>query len=146
MYWLKNRENLKEEEKSRLDKLLQMNLKTSRSYRLKLDLQELWKMSDPDAAQRFLKRWFWRATHSRLKPICEFGWTIKRHWDGILNIVGSRISNGVLEAMNGSVQTLKREARGYRNTENFITMIYLRLGKLTLSEVAGLRQLSNTIE
>lgn len=145
MYWLKNRENLKEEEKSRLDTLLQMNLKTSRTYRLKLDLQELWKMSDPKAAQQFLKRWFWRATHSRIKIIQEFGWTIKRHWDGILNIVGSRISNGVLEAMNGSVQTLKREARGYRNTENFITMIFLRLGKLTLSETAGLRQLSNTI-
>lgn len=146
MFWLKNRENLKVEEKSQLDKLLQMNLKTARAYRLKLDLQELWKMLDPDAAQRFLKHWFWRATHSRLKPIREFGWTIKRHWDGILNIVGSTISNGILEAMNGSVQTLKREARGYRNTENFITMIYLRLGKFELSEVAGLRQLSNNIE
>ena len=30
MFWLKNRENLKEEEKAKLDKLLQMNLKTSR--------------------------------------------------------------------------------------------------------------------
>ena len=66
MYWLKNRENLKVDEKSRLDKLLQMNLKTSRVYRLKLDLQELWRMSDPEAAHKFLNRWFWRVTHSRL--------------------------------------------------------------------------------
>lgn len=72
-FWLKNREKLKEDEKSRLDKLLQMNLKTSRTYRLKLDLKELWKMSDPDAAQRFLIRWFWRVIHRRLKPISEFG-------------------------------------------------------------------------
>ena len=64
MFWLKNRENLKDEERAQLDKLLQMNLKTSRAYRSKLDLQELWKMSDFDAAQEFLKRWFWRATHS----------------------------------------------------------------------------------
>lgn len=146
MCWLKNRENLKEEEKVHLDKLLQMNLKTARAYRLKLDLQELWKMSDFDAAQEFLKRWFWRATHSRLKPIQELGWTIKRHWEGILNIAGSKISNGVIEAINGSVQILKREARGYRNTGNFITMIYLRLGKLELAEVVGFRQLSDDIE
>ena len=89
MFWLKNRENLREEERSQLDKLLQMNLKTSRAYRLKLDLQELWKMSDIEAARKFLKSWFWRATHSRLKPIQDLGWTIKRHWDGILNIVGA---------------------------------------------------------
>ena len=146
MFWLKNRENLTEEEKSRLDRLLQMNLKTARAYRLKLDLQELWKMTDFEAAQKILKRWFWRATHSRLKPLQELGWTIKRHWEGILNIAGSKISNGILEAMNGSVQTLKREARGYRNPENFITMIYLRLGKLDLTEAVGLRQLSNIIE
>lgn len=98
LFWLKNRENLKNEERTQLDKLLQMNLKTSRAYRSKLDLQELWKMSDFDAAQEFLKRWLWRATHSRIKQIQDFEWTIKRHWDGILNIVRSSISNGVLEA------------------------------------------------
>jgi transposase len=62
---------------------------------------------------------------------------IKRHWEGILNIAGSVISNGIIEALNG-VQTLKRQARGYRNTDNFIIMIYLRLGRIDLSETVGL--------
>jgi transposase len=143
-FWLKNRENLSDEDKEKLDGLMKMNLKTTRVYRFKLDLQEFWKMTDFEAANRYLKRLFWRATHSRIKELRDFGWTIKRHWEGILNIAGSKISNGILEALNGSVQTLKRQARGYRNTDNFITMIYLRLGKLNLLETAGLRQLSKT--
>lgn len=69
---------------------------------------------------------------------------IKRHWEGVLNNAGSKISNGLIEAMNRSVQTLKRQVRGYRNTENFITMIYLILGKLHISETLGLRRLSKT--
>ncbi|MCK9581955.1 MAG: transposase, partial [Methanoregula sp.] len=39
-------------------------------------------------------------------------------------------TNGLLEAINGIIQSLKRTARGYRNTDNFIAMIYLRCGKL----------------
>jgi len=59
----------------------------------------------------------------------EVAKTIKAHWNGILNYFDSRINNGILEGTN-SVILLKRSARGYRNVQNFITMIYLRLGKL----------------
>ncbi|MEA3282386.1 MAG: transposase, partial [Euryarchaeota archaeon] len=38
--------------------------------------------------------------------------------------------NGILEGINSVVQLLKRSARGYRNIQNFMTMIYLRLGHL----------------
>jgi len=37
-------------------------------------------MSGPDAAQRFLKRWFWISTHSRLKPIQDLRWNFKYCW------------------------------------------------------------------
>jgi len=58
---------------------------------------------------------------------------LKRHESGILNIVKSRISNGIVEAINGKIQMLKRSGRGYPNIDNFITMIYLRCGKLSLN-------------
>jgi hypothetical protein len=32
--------------------------------------------------------------------------------------------------MNGLLQQAKRAARGYRNTENFISIAYLRMSKL----------------
>ena len=39
----------------------------------------------------------------------------------------------MLEAMNSLVQAAKVRARGYRATENFITMAYLVRGKLTFN-------------
>jgi transposase len=56
---------------------------------------------------------------------------IKDHWEGILNYISTQINNGVLEAINGLIQSAKQKARGYRNTENLITKIYLSCGKLT---------------
>ncbi len=59
--------------------------------------------------------------------------TIRKHSAGILRWLHSRISNGMLEAMNSLVQAAKVRARGYRTIENFITMAYLVCGKLTFN-------------
>ncbi|HCJ51847.1 MAG TPA: ISL3 family transposase, partial [Gallionella sp.] len=40
------------------------------------------------------------------------------------------ITNGILEGINSKVQLAKRRARGYRNTGNFINMIYFLCGKM----------------
>lgn len=66
----------------------------------------------------------------RLEAIIEVAKTIKSHWDGILNYFDSRVTNGIVEGINSIVQLIKRNARGYRNTQYFITNIYLKLGKL----------------
>lgn len=70
---------------------------------------------------------------SRIPPIVQAAHAIRRHWDGVLRWFHSRVSNGMLEAMNSLVQAAKARARGYRTTENFITMAYLVCGKLDLS-------------
>ncbi|MDD2760889.1 MAG: transposase, partial [Methylomonas sp.] len=44
--------------------------------------------------------------------------------------VESRLTNGVLEGINHKVQLSKRRARGYRNIDNFIHMVYFLCGKL----------------
>ncbi len=42
----------------------------------------------------------------------------------------SRISSGILEAINGLVQAAERRARGYRSDRHYIAMIYMTAGKL----------------
>ncbi|MFN6378730.1 MAG: transposase, partial [Flavobacteriales bacterium] len=37
-----------------------------------------------------------------------------------------------VERVNLKIQEIKRLAKGYRNMQNFITMIYFHLGKLQL--------------
>ncbi|OEU76232.1 MAG: hypothetical protein BA869_10790 [Desulfuromonadales bacterium C00003107] len=97
---------------------------------MKLSLQIFWSIEERGVAEQYLKRWYFWATHSRLQPMIDAAKTIKRHWNGILNYFDSGITNGILEGINSVVQLLKRSARGYRNIQNFMTMIYLRLGHL----------------
>ena len=70
--------------------------------------------------------YFW-ATHSQLPAIIKVAKTLKDHWNGIINYFEDRFSNGLLEGLNSMIQALKANARGYRNDENFMTMIYLRV-------------------
>src|SRR5659263_630694 len=76
------------------------------------------------------KKWYFRATHSSLETVIEVAKTIKNHWEGSLIYFDSRITNGILEGMNSIVQLIKRNARGFRNTQYFINTIYLKKGKL----------------
>lgn len=129
--WLKNPENLKENQATTLEtlKVKTLNLKTARAYHIRLNFQEFWNQPLQEA-EPFLKRWYFWATHSRLEPIIKAAYTIKRHWDGILRWFTSKINNGILEGINSLIQAAKAKARGYRTTRNLITMIYLIGGKL----------------
>jgi transposase len=131
--WLKNASNWTKRQRKIFEQLnpQQMNLKTARAYRIKLAFQEFWTLP-AGLAEAFLKRWYFWATHSRLKPIVDAARTVKRHWNGILRWFVSKISNGVLEGINSLVQAARARARGYRSTRNFITMVYLIAGKLDM--------------
>jgi transposase len=128
--WLKNPENLTEKQKNELGSLKDMRLKTLKAYAIKMSLREFWDLRDPATANSFLKKWYFWATHSRLPPIIDKAKTLKNHWNGILNYINTKIDNGVLEGLNSLIQAAKDSARGFRSTRNFITTIYLRLGKL----------------
>jgi transposase len=129
--WLKNQQNLKVPQTELLEQLTikKLNLKTSRAYHIRLNFQELYQQPAA-AAEGFLKKWYFWATHSRLEPIKEAAYTIKRHWDGVLRWFHSKINNGILEGINSLIQAAKARARGYRTKRNLIAMIYLIAGKL----------------
>ena len=133
--WLWNPERLTPEQRDRLDGLLdpsRIALDTAEAYRLKLAFQEFWDLP-PDLAELHLELWCLHAEQSDLAPMAKVARTIRKHSAGILRWLHSRITNGMLEAMNSLVQAAKVRARGYRTTENFITMAYLVCGKLSFN-------------
>ena len=135
--WLKNRDKLTKKQEATLNDILalrNMNLKTVRAYKIKLAFQELFKQP-ADVAEEYLKKWYFWATHSRIAHIIEAAKTVKSHWDGILRWFDSGLTNGVVEGINGEIQEIKARARGFRNTNNFITMIYLKLGGIMIPEI-----------
>jgi len=129
--WLKNFKNLKPSQTETLEELTikKLNLKTSRAYHIKLNFQELFNQPAEDA-EAYLKKWYFWATHSRLEPIKEAAYAIKRHRDGVLRWFQSNVNDGTLEGINSLVQAAKARSCGYRTTRNLITMIYLIAGKL----------------
>ncbi|MCP4474828.1 MAG: ISL3 family transposase, partial [Gammaproteobacteria bacterium] len=127
---LKNPQNLTKKQADKLNSLPveKLNLKTSRAYHIKLNFQEIFNQS-LESAESMLKKRFFRATHSRLQPVIDAAYTIKRHWNGVLQWFKSQITNGILEGINSLIQAAKAGARGYRTNRNLIAMIYLIGGK-----------------
>lgn len=57
---------------------------------------------------------------------------IRRHLQNVLTYLHHRVTNAGLEAMNATIQRVKKTARGFRNAENFKKAIYFRCGGLDL--------------
>lgn len=129
MLWLKGIGKLSEPERARLDKLSRMNLKTGRAYRMWLSFRGLYEV-EAQEAEGYLLRWLNWASRSRLEPMVRVAQTLRKHFDGVLRWFTTRISNGVVEGINGMIQTAKARARGYRSLRNLTTMVYLIAGKL----------------
>jgi len=132
--WLKNPWNLTEHQKITLSELLKSSFKIVRAYLLKELFRRLWAYKSKAWATKYLKRWFWWATHSRLKPLREFAWMLRRHEEGILAYFDLRIDNGIVEAMNNNAKAISHRARGYRSENTFSLALIHGLGRLQLPE------------
>lgn len=84
------------------------------------------------SAEKFFQRWYWWATHSRLKPMIDVAKMLKRHLSNILTYLRHQITNAMMEGFNSKIQTIKANARGYRNFANYRIAILFYCGKLAL--------------
>ena len=130
--WLYGKENVPDFRRREFAALRCLELKVGRAWAIKETLRELWHYVYPEAGRRFWKRWYFWATHSRLKPILEAAATLKRHVANILTYFRHRITNAVSEGLNSKIQTIKKMAYGFRNLDHFKTAIYFHCGGLDL--------------
>jgi transposase len=128
--WLKRPENLTEEQEAKLAELKKLDLKTARAYQIKLALSRFWEIESLEESELYLKKWYFWATHSRLKPIIEVAKAIKHYWQGVINYTLSRITNGVVEGLNSKIKTAMKRAYGFKKTQYLRTIVYLVAGKL----------------
>jgi transposase len=130
--WLKSNDHLTQRQQQQVESLSRMNLKTFRAYRIKEALRQLWTCQTHGDAEKYLKKWYFWATHSRLNPIIEFAKIVKDHWTGILNFFHSRITNGIIEGINSKIKTAMKRAYGFKTFRYLRTIVYLVAGKLAL--------------
>jgi len=128
--FLRNRENLTNKQEVSLAEMIDLYPTLGQAYRLKELFNDLWSMPDKVSAEAFLKQWCEEVENSKIPAFMKFVKTVRSHWSGIIHFVETKITNGILEGINSKVQLAKRRARGYRNINNFINMIYFLCGKL----------------
>jgi transposase len=130
--WLMRPKNMTAEQHALFRTLQRTDLKVARAWLLKERFRQFWAYTYLGAAQNFFARWFWRATHSRLRPMAAVAHLIRRHLPNVLTYLTHGLTNAGLEAVNATIQWVKKTARGFRNVEHFKTAIYFHCGGLDL--------------
>ena len=136
--FLKNPENLTDNQKVKLKDLLACNLKTIRAYLLKEDFQNFWDYASATWAGKFLDQWCTQVMRSKLEPMKKVAKTIRKHKPLLLNFfeAKNRISLGAVEGQNNKAKVVIRKSYGFKTAEVLKIMLYHKLGKLEVPELA----------
>ena len=118
-------EHLTEKQQLRVNLIASQNPRLYRAYLLKEQLRLLLKLTDVDEAEAELKRWLWKASHSRIPAFKELYQKIKCHKTHILNTIRYGMSNARIEATNNKIKLIIRKAYGFRDIQNMLDMVYL---------------------
>ncbi len=134
---LKNRANLTIKQQSKREELSlpKLNLKSIRALHLRENFQEIYKAETADLFETLLNKWYFWATHSHIEEMKQAAYTIKNHWQGVLQWKKTRIDNGLLEGLNSLIQAAKAKARGFRTYRNFKIVAFLITGKLNFTQL-----------
>lgn len=133
--WLKNPWNLTGSQKGRLAELEKLNLKINRAYLIKEAFRKFWDYRNPVWAKDYLDKWFWWATHSRLEPMRNFAWMIRRRQADLLNYFRAPIDNGAVEGLNNKAKVIIHRAYGFRTATNYIRNLYNCMADLPLPQI-----------
>lgn len=130
--WLWSPENMPAWRQEEFAALRARDLKVCRAWAIKENLRHLWDYHYQAHMRSFFKRWYFWATHSRLKPIQKAAKTVKNRIGNILTYAKHRITNAMGEAINAKIEKVKRLACGFRNRAHYRTAIYFHCGGLNL--------------
>ena len=130
--WLFHPENLVESRQDELEALRKQQLKTARAWGIKDYFRWFWHYPNADAAREFFKDWYAWAIRSQLSPVKKVAKMLKKRLGNILTWFSHPISNASAEGFNSRIQSLKSNARGFRNFDNYRTRILFFCGKLRL--------------
>ena len=130
--YLKNPESMRDEVEEKFKELCKETLQVGRAWSIKELFKDFWTYTYEASAVKFFNRWYWWATHSQLAPIIKVAKMLKRHFDNIITYLQHRITNGKTEGFNSKIQSIKSNARGFRNFANYRISILFYCGRLAL--------------
>ena len=114
-------ENLTEDKREELDKILQINQPLQEAYLLKEKLRLVFQFSSFKRCATAFGEWISLAEASTLKPLNRLAKTLSRHAQQVLNFFRYRLTSGRIEGMNSVIARIRLKTRGLPSVD------YLRL-------------------
>lgn len=121
---LKKRRRLHWRRRRELDALLSLNRRLYVAYVLKEQFDHAWTYTTPAGMLRFLQWWRGLLRWQRLRPLVQFWGILERHMDGVIAWAKHHLSNAALEGNNARIRGISIRARGYRNPDNLMMVLY----------------------
>ena len=141
---LKHPARLRPGEARRLETLRRKNRALDRAYELKEYLATILGQATPEDAPALLDEWLEWAARSRLTPFVKLGRTIRKHAEGILAYLDTKMTNGPVEGINNKLRVIARRAYGFHSPGALISMLFLCCGGIELAAThTHLRRLAN---
>ena len=128
---LKNKSNLTENQKERLDRLCALNEPVYKAMILKESFLEIYTKRDEFSAEECLNKWFELVAASGIQAFVMLAEKFQNKAQYILNWFKKKISSAISEGINNKIKRLKRMAYGYRNVRYFLLKIHQHCGLLS---------------
>jgi transposase len=129
---LKNPWNLSRTQRSKLAEIQATNRRLYRAYLLKETLAQAFDYRQPWRAEMELNEWLAWASRSKPMSFVKAARTIRKHRVGILAYIRTRLTNGLVEGINGKIRMITRRAFGFHSHHALSAMIFLNCGGIKL--------------
>ena len=129
---LKNPWDLRPTERRKLSEIQEHNKRLYRAYLLKETLAQALDYQHVQRAREALEDWLSWASRSKLKPFVKAARTVRKHLEGIVAYVRTRLTNGLVEGLNNKLRVVTRRAYGFHSAGALISMLFLTCGGVQL--------------
>lgn len=121
---LRNFVDLEDDQKSSLQRLLEINESLAIAHSMKEQFRLFWQCGSRSEGARFLGWWIIQAVESGVEQLAKTARTLLAHYEGLLSYFEHKIDNGKAEGINNKIKVLKRQAYGFRDREYFKLRLY----------------------
>ena len=121
---LRKYRRLRKRQRGDLAVLLRANKRLFRAYVLKEQFGHVWTARSAATMTERILAWRKLLNYTRLTPLIEFWERLMRHLDGVVAWAPLRLTNAALEGNNSRVRGISQRARGYRNPDNLMLVLY----------------------
>jgi transposase len=130
--YLRNEENMSETQIDKFSRIKNLDLKTSKAWRIKETFKAFFDCDTINKAKSFFSQWYLDVKNEKIPHMIEVAEMLRNHIEGLLSYSKHKISNGIAENINGRIQRIKTVGRGFRAFKNYRTVIMFHLGNLDL--------------